>query len=336
MSLLKGSDLTIGVGMENPSARGTFVDPQVFIPGRTPSGINVEVTKTLLKETKPGGIKSQGSVVVQRKAVGDLEFNLRSETIGYLLKSLLGSSTPSVVSGSIKDHLFEVDPEDPQYPTLSLALAQAGSFQDYGYQNALVNMLSFSVPIDDLANNKVGFIATDESEKSAFTPTYSDTDYFFRPQDVSFKIADDVSGLAAATPVPLKELSLDIKNNGRAQQHIGSLTPTDNIALALEITGSLKLDYQDDTYHDLYKDGTYKAMRITFVRSDIDLGTSHYPTITITLAKVSFEASKPDRPLDDIVKDGLDFTAHYDDDEEEAINVVVRNTVTDYDYDAGS
>jgi hypothetical protein len=237
----------------------------------------------------------------------------------------------------VKDHLFEVEPNNPQYPSVSLGLAAVGSFQDYAFNNAIVSALSFAIPVDDLANNKVTFMANDETEHAAFTPSYSATDYYFRPQDVSFKLANDVTALAGANAIPLKELSLDIKNNARGQQHIGSLTPTDQIAAGgIEITGSLKLDYQDDTYHDLYKDGTYKAMRITLTRSDIDLGSANRPTITITLAKVSFEASKPDRPLDDIVRDGLDFVAHYDDTEQEAINIVVRNTVADYDYEAVS
>ena len=39
MAYLRGEDINIGVGMENPSNRGTIVAPQVWIPGRTPTGI---------------------------------------------------------------------------------------------------------------------------------------------------------------------------------------------------------------------------------------------------------------------------------------------------------
>ena len=121
-----------------------------------------------------------------------------------------------------------------------------------------------------------------------------------------------------------------INNNGRTQQNIGSITPTDIIANLLEITGSLTLDYEGDTYHDIYKDGTYKAVQITLTRSDIDLEGGYSPEIVIQLAKVSFEASNPDRPIDDIVRDSFNFVAHYSDSDSEAINITVQNTIADY------
>ena len=52
MSLLRGEDLNLGIGMEDPTARGTLVTPQGWIPARTPTGINVEVIKALIKSAK--------------------------------------------------------------------------------------------------------------------------------------------------------------------------------------------------------------------------------------------------------------------------------------------
>jgi len=330
MSLLKGEDLSLGIGAEE--IRGTVVDPQQWVPARTPTGINVEVVKALIKETKASGIASQGSEVVQRKAVGTLEYNLRSEGIGYVLRSLIGKCTTSVAYGTVNSHLFEILANNPQFPTMSLGLSQPGQ-QDYSYNGALIKSLELRTPVDDLVNATIEFEARDEAEHVNYTPAYVSTDYMFRPFDVEIKIATNLAGLAAAAAISVKELSLKIANNGRAQQNIGSITPTDIIANLLDISGSLVLDYEGDTYHDLYKDGTYRAMQITLTRSDIDLGGGYNPSIIIQLARVSLETSSPDRPLDDIVRDGFDFVAHYSDTDEEAINVVVQNTVADYDHD---
>lgn len=332
MSLLRGEDLSLGIGMEDPAARGAIVTPQGWIPARTPTGINVEVIKALIKETKASGIMSQGSEVVQRKAVGDLEFNLRSELIGYILKSLIGKCTTAVAYGTVNSHTFEILPNDPQFPSISLALAQPGQ-QDYGYKGALVKSLEIRTPIDDLVNATIEFEAQDEEEKSDYTPSFQTTDYLFRPQDIEIKLAANIAGLGAAEAINVKEFSLKIANNGRAQQHIGSLTPTDIIANLLDIGGNITIDYEGDTYHDYYKDGDYKAMQITLDRSDIDLEGGYSPKIVIQLAKVSFESSSPDRPIDDIVRDSLEFKAHYSDGDSEAINVVVQNTIDDYDKD---
>jgi len=327
MSLLKGEDLSLGIGVEE--TRGTLVDPQKWIPARTPTGINVEVLKALIKETKGSGISSQGSEVVQRKAVGDLEFNLRSEGIGYILKSLIGKCTTASVYGTVNSHTFEILANNPQFPAMSLGLSQPGQ-QDYAYNGALIKSLELRTPVDDLVNATIEFEARDEAEHASYVPAYVATDYIFRPFDVEIKLATSIAGLGAAEAINVKELSLKVANNARAQQNIGSITPTDMIANLLDIEGSLVLDYEGDTYHDLYKDGTYRAMQITLSRSDVDLGGGYSPSIIIQLARVSFETSSPDRPIDDIVRDSFDFKAHYSDTDEEAINVVVQNTVDDY------
>ena len=92
------------------------------------------------------------------------------------------------------------------------------------------------------------------------------------------------------------------------------------------------LDYEGDTYHDLVKDGTYKAMRIEMERSDITIGATSHPKVKIDLAKVSFESNAPDRPIDDIAKDSLVFTPHYSSDDSKGIEVVVTNEVTNYNH----
>lgn len=334
MSILLGESINIGVGIENPSARGVAVAPQGFIAGRTPAGVNVEVTKTLIKETAGKGIVSQGSEVVQKKALGSLEFNLKSETIGYLLKSLLGKCTTTTVLGSVKSHKFEVLQNNPQFPTLTLALSQTSNFQDYEYRNALVKQLEISTPVDDLVNATAEFIAVDEEEQSTFDVSFSETDYIFKPQDVQIKLADNVDDLEEAEPINVKEFSISINNNAKEQQHIGSLTPTDNIAGLIEITGELLIDYEDTTYHDYYKDGSYKVMQIIIENKDVEYDEAgNTPKLTITLATISFEGLEVDRPLDDIVKEKLTFNAHYSAEEDEAINIVLQNTVADYDYE---
>ena len=331
MSYLKGESVNLGIGMEDTAARGTFVTPQNFIPARTPSGINVEVVKAILKETKGSGIASQGSEIVQRKAVGNLEFNLRSESIGYILKSLLGACSSVVNETTAYDHTFSVLLNNPQYPSISLALHQP-NLQDYAYKGALAKKLEIKTPIDDLVNAIVEFEAVDEDEHASFTPAFQSDDYIFRPQDITIKLATNLAGLDAAEAINVKEFGLSIDNAGAPQHNIGSVTPADILAAILTIAGSMAIDYEGDTYHDLVKDGTYKAMRIEMQRSDVTIGATSHPTVRIDLAKVSFESNSPDRPIDDIVKDSLEFIAHYSDTDSKAIEIVVTNEVVDYNH----
>ena len=328
---LLGESVNLGVGGESAAARGTPVAPAIWIPARTPSGIRQIVEKTLLRETKASGVMSSGSEITSKRAEGDLEFNLRSNSIGWILQSLFGSSVPvakSAPNAAVYDHTFSVLLNNPQHPSLTLALRQP-NVQDYEYPLALVNSLEIRTPVNDLVNATVGFIAKTENEHSAYTVSFSDTvDRYFRNSDVTIKFATNVAGLAAASAVGVKEFSLSINNNARPNTVISGVN--DVIALLMEIGGSLKLDTTSKANHDIYTAGTYQAMSITFTRSDVTIGSSANPTLVFTLPKVSFEDWTPDRPLDDIVTEGIKFSAHYDSTAAYAIQAVLSNTITTY------
>lgn len=329
MSYLLGESVNIGIGLE--STRGTAVSPQAWIAGRTPSGIRPVVDKVLVAETKSSRISSQGSEIIQRRVEGNLEFNLKNETIGWILKALLGTVNSAVKGGesAVYSHEFSIALNNPQNPSLTLALSQP-NFQDYKYNLVIPSSLEIATPIDDLATATVEFVGADEATATDYSPAFSADDYYFRNHDVTIKIASDVAGLAMASEMKTKEFSLSVVNNARTNQNLGELTPSDVLALMFEITGSMTLDYTNETYHDLYMAGTYRAMEITLTRSDITIGNASNPSITITLPKVSFEDLSQDRPIDDIVTTSIDFTAHYDNDEASAITVDIVNELSDY------
>lgn len=325
-----GEQVQLGVGIED--VRGTGVAPQAWIPARTPAGIVSVVEKVPIKETRGSGIASQGSEIVQKRAEGDLEFNVRSATIGYFLLSLLGD-VDSVYALSAGTHTFTRQVSGPQNPALTLALAQPG-VQHYEYALAVVSSLEIRTPIDDLVNATVSFVGKGEANHANYTPAFDeDDDVIFRNHDVTIKFADNVAGLAAAPAVCINEFALTIANNSRAKQCIGNVNPTDIFSLISEISGNFVADFEDPAdYYDIFKAGTYKAMRITMERDDLPvIGTSALRhKIEITLPRVSFDGYTPDRPIDDIVTESIDFMAHFDEDEEGAIEVVIQNAQEEY------
>lgn len=330
MGYLKGEDINLGVARE--STRGTAEIPAAWVPGRTPTGVRAMVEKTQIRETKGSGINSQGSTVVQKRSEGDLEFNLRNGSIVYFLLSLLGKITTASNGTGAYDHTIEVLTGNAQYPTITIALAQNGQ-QDYEYEQVLVNSIELRTPVDDLINATVGFIGTKEATHADYTPSFSSDDYFFRHYDADIKIAANVAGLAAADALKVKEFALSINNSGRVNQNVSELNPGDVLALILEITGSMKIDYNGETHHDIYTNNTSKAMSITLKRTDIDIDTGAgtvNPSITITLPNITYTGYTPDRPIDDIVSEDIEFMAHFDDSESEAIKVVVQNEVSSY------
>lgn len=332
MSYQKGEDVNVGFARE--TTRGTAETPSMWMPARVPAGIQLIVDKVPIRETRGSGVSSQGSTVVQRRAEGDVEFNVRNNSIGFLFLSLLGSISTSTLVTGVYQHIFTILTGNPQFPTLTTGLSKNGS-QDYKYARTLVTALEIRTPVNDLVNATASLLAADETTNADFTPSFDlDVDQYFRHYDLTIKVADDVAGLGAASAFMVKEFSLSIINNGRVNQNISQLTPGDVLAVMHEITGSMKVDYDGEAQHDWYEDGAYKAMSISMVRADVDIdaaGTTANPTITIVLPKVSIETLTNDRPIDDIVMEEFGFTAHFDEDEAQAIEVTVINNTANYD-----
>lgn len=331
MAYLRGESVQLGVGPE--STRGTAVAPSIWIPARTPSGIKAIIDKTLIRETAGTGVMTKDSEIVHSRAEGDLEFNVRNTSIGYLLRSLMGSvSSAQEAATGAYTHTFTLTGNVSQRPSLTLGLSQGGQ-QDYRYPMGVVNTLEISTPIDDLVTATASFIAASESEVADYTPAFSADDVYFRNHDVTFKVAANVAGLAAATPICLKESSLSIATNTRPNWCVSSSAPNDILSLISEITGSFTVDYENDTYHDLYTAGTYRAIEIKMIRDDLPvLGTAStlYPEITITMPKVSFEDWSPERPLDDIVTEQISYNAHYDTAAGYAVEITINNEQANY------
>lgn len=319
----------LGIGRE--SVRGTAVTPAIWVPGREGANVAIKVDKADIRETRGTKVASQGSEIVQKYAGGDLPFNVRHKSIGYILLSLLGSVTTTTVETGVYKHTFSILPNDPAHPSLTLGLSMPG-IQDYVYALALASALELTIAPDDLVNAVASFVAKSEAEKSpAYTPSFGTDDIHFRHQDVSLKFASNLAGLGAASPTLAKEIGLTIDNKARTNQRISEINPGDVIAAGgFEIGGTLRLDLTAKTLHDIFAAGTYQAMQVAMVRSDVLIGASSNPSITVKLPKVSFTSYETDRPLDDIVGESIGYNAHFSDTDGSAITVEVVNTKANY------
>jgi len=328
----RGEEINMGVGLED--ARGTGVAPQVWIPGRTPSGVVPVVEKVALKETRGSKIASHGAEIIKSRAEGDHEFNLRVQSIGYLLKSLLGavsSQAKNAPNGAVYDHTFSVLPNDPEHPSLTIGIAQS-SGQDYKYSLGVVSNLSIEMTPDDLVKAVASFIASAEAEQSPpYVPAFSDDDVYFRHQDITIKMADDMSGLAAAAALKVKSMKIDIPNGGRADHNVSELNPGNVLATQLDPKVAFEVDYQNEDLHDSYTGGEYFALQITMERADITIGSNQHPKLVITFPKCSLSKWTPNRPIDDVVREQVEAMVHYDEDEAKPISVVLTNLLTGYE-----
>lgn len=312
----RAEDIILGLAVEE--TRNTFAAPQVFLPARVPAGIKTVEKKVLVKETRASKMDSSGSEIVESHAEGPVEFNVRCESIGFLLLSLMGkcTTTPRVGQTGVYDHAFEVLLGDPEHPTLSAALSQP-AVQDYEYPGTLVSPVKFTLSPSDLLKAVCTLMAQKEDEAGdPFDVTALDaqlaTDVYFRHYNSTVKLASAVGGLGAASAKRTMELDFDIAHNGRPDQAANELNPN-MIAGRMTAGGKIKINFEDTTDYDLFKAGTKRAMSISFERADVNIAaTSIHPSITFTFPNVTFENVDFDRPIEDIVTEAIDWAAHYD------------------------
>lgn len=328
MPYQRGEDVNLGVGIE--TVRGTAVTPAIWIPGRSVNSVGPQVDKVPVRETRGTKVSSQGMEIVKKMGGGELEFNVRNKSFGYLIKSLLGSVNSVVQSGAAYRHTFSILANNPQHPSLTLGLSMP-NIQDYTYALALVKSLELRISPDDLVNATCEFVAASEAEKNPdYTPSFGSDDYYFRHQDVVLKIADTVAGIGAAPVLKAKEITISIDNKARDNQNVSELNPGDVIATDFEIGGEIVLDMDAKTYRDYFTSGAYKALSLVLTRADVTIGTAANPRIEIILPKVSFSSYDEDRPIDDIVTMTLGIQAHYSLSDAYAVQIAVDNEKTNY------
>ena len=327
MTYTRGESQALGVGVE--SARGTKVAPQEWVRLREPADINKELEKTEIQETKQTGVSSHDSVITSQMVNGTLTPNLRFETIGFFLKSLLGGLSSAVEGGEtvVYRHTFTLDATVLQ-PTLTLANARGG-LQHKSVAGVVVNQMGLTFPLDDVINGTIGIMGLDEVNETDYTPAFASNDYLAPHQMVTIKMASDVAGLGGASAICVTGAELSLNRNSRAKQCLSSVTPVDFFAKLLEGSGKFTWEKDADTYKDLAEANTPQALQIEVVNTNQNIGVGSNPTLTIVLPKVTLSVQES-RPLDDIITEDVNFMLHYDDDEASAITIDLVNERADY------
>lgn len=329
MPITRGESYALGVGVENPAARGTFVAAQDYIRTREPANVALVTEKVVISETTKSGLASQGEVIVSRQVEGDAAFNMRFRTIGYLLRSLLGGLSSAVEAGEtvVYRHTITLDTAILQ-PSLSFSQGR-GALQHKAINGAVVTKLSLAFSLSDVINGAFSLLGRNEVDNANFTDAYAADDRLAPHQMITLKQAVNVAGLGAATGVCITEGSFELDRESRAKQCISSLNPVDFLAKLLTATGSFKLEKDNDVFKDFADLNTSRALQFSIVNTEAPIGVASFPTLTITFPNVTFKTSE-DRPLDDVVSDTVEFMAHYDTTEAAGITVSLVNEKANY------
>jgi len=323
MAEIIGRQIAAGIGVED--VRGTApTTPDRWFRAVTAS--IVERAERATDDTKRGRLEdSEGARIVRKWVEGSLEGIVHADAIGFLFYNLYGAVNSQVVTGSIYDHVFTLQ-NSIQHPSLSV-FAYDGGVQNLVYRNGMVSSLELTVTTDDYVRFSAEFIAKD-SASNADSPSYA-TEYDFISRDVTMKIADTEGGLSGATALKVKEMNISWTAEAIADYVFGSYNPDDVYNSSFMIEGQMTLNYEDNTFKDLYLADTYKYMQIV-IEGAADIGSGNHPTITILFNRVQFNDWNREGGNDELVTQPVSFKAFLNVTDSQQSEVTLRNLMASY------
>lgn len=305
MSLWIGRRMSIGIG--NEVTRGVGVAPTYWINATSFSFR--DVPDRALSEAGFGGIwGGDQSPKTLEHAEGEIEMEVDDQSLGAILKAVFGTVNSSTTETTAYTHTYTLQ-NDNQHDSLSIhTIDPIGQLL---FELGMIDTFELRVEPNAIVSARVGFMSKGSADSGAQSASYSATKKWIG-RNLTFKVASDTSGLNAASGVNLKSLTLRIEKNAEVNATLSTVQPEDIVNKRFNITGDIVLNYEDRTWLDYVKDGTYRAIRIDLQHDDLAGDTSAKYAFTLDLSKCSIEGFDPDFSMDDIVTQQFTFNALYD------------------------
>lgn len=326
----KGIGRIFGIGIAKEAVRATAEAAAAYWLPFSEAIMEDKDTKVItdqsygvIEDSIASDIVKQWAEINFKSVVSDLHFPL-------ILKAALGTSGSALHSGetTVYDHTITVA-ESAQHQSLTMFLNDPVSGNDY--KHALGCLESLEVKIDP--GQLVLYSAVFKAKKgAAATLTPSQTvENRFHSKHATFKVAANLAGLAAASAIGIRNLSLKINKNLEDDDALGSLEPADFLNKQIVIEGTLEAVWQTEAdFKTATLANTQKALRIDMKNTDVTLGTAGNPQVQIDLAKVTFKELTRPLKINDVVTQQLSFKAHYSVSDSKMITALCVNTVVSY------
>lgn len=307
MSLWIGRRQAVGIGRE--SSRGVGVSPTYWLNCNSFSF--ADKPSRALSEASFGGIwGGDQSPLTLNHAEGSFEVELGDKSFGTILYALLGTlATTGPTDTAAYTHAFSLNNSNQHQ---SLTITTKDPIGNFTYELAMINSFELSVQPDSIVTYTVDFMSKSSQDAGSYTDSYG-AEKKFVGRHLSFKTASATSGLAAASAIDLRSLTLKIEKNAEVNSVLSTVQPIDIVNRRFSISGELTLNYEDRTWLNLVNSSNYKAVRISLTHDDTITGAASTKYAwTIDLSKCSFENFEPDFGMDDVVTQKVTFNALYD------------------------
>ena len=320
MAKFIGRKINVGFGKE--TVRGTAATPSVWFP-RTNFSFE-EKMETVENESSIGVIVDAQEVeIVKRYSEGSVEGYAGVNSIALPFLSLFGSVTTTTASAGAYKHVFALSGVN-QSPSLTIGMDDL--IQDYQFANAMINKMKIKIETGKYAEISFDFIGK-KGVTATLTPAFS-ADYPLLAKHAVVKLAGNLAGLTAATPLVVKSFELTVSKKVEPQDSLGSVDPSDFINTVTSIEGNLEAVYEDEaTYKAVALGGSVRALRLDVTDANTVIGVSTNPELKIDLAKVKFTEWSRTTGLNEIVTQSVGFKGLYSLSDAQAIAAELYNTV---------
>lgn len=328
MPKIIGRQVSLGIAKETvrgtPNAAADFWVPfeEMSLDEKDLKALDDQANGVIEDSTSQSIVK-QWAELSGKFLIGDKHFPL-------ILFSTLGSLSTGAnadASGTIKDHTITVG-QSVQHQALSLYLDDPAA-QDYKHGLGAIESLEISYE----QGKYIGYALKMMAKKGATTtntPSVSNENRF-APQHVTFKLATNQAGLGAASAQIVKMLKLKISTGLEDDSVLGNLTPADFLNKKLVIEGEVEAIWQNESdFKTFTLAGTQKAMRLDLTNTDVTIGTAANPKLVIDLYKVIFSELNRPFKINDVIRQTLQFKAHYSIADSKMISIVATNAQASY------
>jgi hypothetical protein len=317
-----GSRIDIGVAKE--SVRGTAAAPTYWL---RPSEISVDERVMRSNDESSRNLieDSIDSQVVGKYGEGNFTLPVRDKSFGLLMLSLFGSVADTLVEAGVYDHTYAIQ-QSNQHQSLTLHFKDQNAGKDYAL--SMLTEMEFAVELEKHAMAKFGFRSKVGASQVRAASYVSEN--IFLPTHGDVRFAANLAGLAGATPIKVRQVTVKLNKNVEEDRALGDVNPQDILNRLFQAEGEIVLVYDDLTYVNNMLNNTTQALRVDLTNASVTIGAVSSPRVRFEFTKVLLEEVSRGFGKGDVVVQTLKFKAFYSETDSALASAVVRNVIAAY------
>lgn len=299
------------VGIAKETTSGTYQAPTKFFPIRSESLAWTQDTN--YRRVIRGTVDPIGAIAGNGNTEGDLELELLSDVLPYMLQAARGTITKT---GAAAPFTYDFAPSHAATPddTLSITVVRGGVA--FGYVGQVVASMSFGVD-NDMATVTFSMLGTaEESVAVPGAPVYAgDTPYGAGKWNIQIPTTTQVFDADG--------FSFEVDDSGEPQNRLKSSLGAQFVAYGERSTTlSLDRDFENRTEYDAFKNLTSKSITVKVENSASDSVEVVMPVSVIDSYDLGLSG------VGDLVRASLSYMGMHDAGGAYGITVVTNEDVT--------